>query len=218
MIMSSSFQVFLSGLWKDMWYLWMGAEAWNNICGGLVWGGFKFILDLCLEVSVNHWRSSHQCWWPSRSESSLMAINQAGRYILDFSRPLSLPCSEYNTAAPSRQHREKRAPIQPKWREINKPTGFISMGTPKATSVHPNSSETRWEKKSKLRELCKKYPLILGRLLHDFLNKYTWHTGCNGNIYSFISRPVSAFQIPACPTTMAVTEYKASRSLFCLGY
>lgn len=218
MITSSSFQVILSGLWMDKWHLWMGAAAWNNICGGSVWGGFKFILYLCVEISVNHWGSSHQCWWAPRSGSSLMAINQAGRYILCFSRPLSLPRSENNTTAPTRQHREKRAPTQPKWREINKPTGFISKATTKAANVHPNSSETRWETKSQLRELYKKDPLILGRLLHDFLNKYTWHTGCNGNIYSLISRPVSAFQVPACATTMAVTEYRPSRSLLCPGY
>lgn len=218
MITPSSLQGILSGLWKGKWHLWMGAAAWSNICGGLVRGGLKFISYLCVEISVNHWRSSHQCWWPSRSGSSLMATNQAGRDILYFSRPFSLPCSENSSTAPSRQHREKKAPIQPKWREINKPAGFISTGTPKTTTVHPSSSEMRWETKSKLRELCKTYLLSLGRLLHDFLNKYTWHTGCNGNIYSLISSPVSAFQIPACPTTMTVTEYKPSRSLLCLGY
>lgn len=155
-ITSSSFQGILSSLWKDKWHLWMGAAAWRSICGGLFWGAFKFISYLCVEISADHWRSSHQCWWASRSGSSLMAINQAGRYILYFSRPFSLPCSENSSTAPSRQHREKRAPIQPKWRERNKPTGFISMGTPKATNVHPNSSETRWETKSKLRDFCKK--------------------------------------------------------------
>lgn len=59
--------------------------------------------------------------------SVLMAIeiriksdgHKPGRYILYLSRPLSLPCSQNNTTAPSRQHREKKAPIQPKWREIN---------------------------------------------------------------------------------------------------
>lgn len=200
----------------DKWHLWVGTAAWNNICAGWVWGGFEFILYLCVEISANHWWSRHQCWWPSRSGSSLMATNQAGRYTLYFSRPLCLPCSENNTTIQTAQRKKDTSTARV---ERDKQTrGFISMGTPKGPSMHPNSSERGWDTKNKLRELCKKHSLILGRLLHDFLNKYTWHTGCNGNIYSLISRPVSAFQIAACPTTMAVTEYKPSRSLFCLGY
>lgn len=148
MITSPSFQVILGGLWMEKWHLWMGAAAWNNICGGSVGGGFKIILYLCVEISVNHWGSSHQCWWAPRPGSSLMAIHQAGRCILSFSRPLSLPCSENSTRAPTRQHREQRAPTQPKEGETNKPTGFTSKATPKATNLHPKSSETRWETKS----------------------------------------------------------------------
>lgn len=107
MITSSwSFQVIISGLWMGKWHLWVGAAAWNNICAGWVWGGLEFILYLCAEISANHWRSRHQCWWPSRSGSILMAINQAGRYTLYFSRPLCLPCSENNTTIQTAQREE----------------------------------------------------------------------------------------------------------------